>query len=156
MTRRGYLRGPWTSSGRSCTTCGTSIRAGHFYCRSHWWQLIALLRSKIELVAFGAEETYVGRTCKPDYRRQRHHERSGRDQLTILHSSDEFEEIVAIEETLIEKLDWHPKLANKTTLSWGGERPDRRNWIYVSWRRHRMAEAAGVETLIEEPEKGTS
>jgi predicted GIY-YIG superfamily endonuclease len=134
----GYLRSR-SDTGKSCKTCGISISPRMFYCRSCWWQLIALLRSKIEMVASEADEIYVGRTFRPDRRREQHHECSGRDQLTPLHWSKDFEEIVAVEEALIKKLDWHPKLSNKIIQSWGGERPDKRNCIYVSWRAAAVA-----------------
>jgi hypothetical protein len=135
----GYLRSRRDTE-QSCKTCGTSIRADRFYCWPHWSQLIALLRSKIEMVASEADEIYIGRTFRPDRRREQHHERNGRDHLTPLHWSDDFEEIVAIEEGLIKKLDWHPKLSNKIIQSWGGERPDKKNCVYVSWRaRERRA-----------------
>jgi hypothetical protein len=120
--------------GKNCKTCGTSIRPTIFHCRLCWRRLIAALGRTIESVAEVADEIYVGRTFRPDRRRSQHHGQCGRDQLTILCWSDEFDEIAAIEEALIKRFDGHPKLANRIILSWGGERPDMKNCIYVSWR----------------------
>jgi hypothetical protein len=142
----GYLRPSRSQTRRgtvvSCKTCGTSIRPTIFHCRACWRQLVAALRRKTEFLAEGADEIYVGRTFHPDRRREQHYEGCGRDQLTVLWWSDDFEEIAAIEAALIEKLDGHPKLANRIVQSWGGKRPDRRNCIYVSWRA-RDRQAAG-------------
>jgi hypothetical protein len=120
-----------------CRQCRTSIRADHFYCYGCWTELIERLAEKIDRIIRDAEEIYIGRTCDPEARREEHFEDSGRENLTVIHWSNDIDEICAIEEALIGVFADLRKLANVTDESLGGGRPDLRNCVYVSWRRKR-------------------
>jgi hypothetical protein len=126
-------------AGRKCKSrgCRTPIRLGHFYCYEHWDDLIGRLGDKIDRISFKAAEIYIGRTCDPDARREEHAEDTGRENLTVLHWSDDIDEVCAIEEALIRGFDFLRKLANADYDSSGGGRPDLRNYVYVSWKRKR-------------------
>jgi hypothetical protein len=96
-----------------------------------------VLSEKIARIERMASEIYIGRTCDPDARREEHLEDCGREELLVLHGSDDIEEIAAIEEALIREFADAPALANATDESLTGGRPDLRNDVYVSWRARR-------------------
>ncbi|SRR6266498_645947 len=115
--------------------CRSWIRRNHFYCYDCWADLMERLCDKVDRIAIGAEEIYIGRTCDPDARREEHFEDAGRGNLTVLHWSDDIDEVCAIEEALIREVADSRKLANATDESLGAGRPELRNCLYVSWRR---------------------
>jgi hypothetical protein len=119
----------------ACKSCRKPIREEHFYCYPCWGDLIGRLGDKVERVSYDAAEIYIGRTCDPGARREEHYEDSRRGNLTVLHWSDNIDEVCAVEEALIREFAFLRKLANATDVSFGGGRTDLRNCVYVSWRR---------------------
>lgn len=115
--------------------CRRPIRHDHFYCYPCWSDLIQRLADRVDRIAVGASEIYIGRTCDPRSRREEHIEDCGRGGLTVIHASDDIYEVCAIEEALLREFEGHPKLTNATDRSLGGGSPNRRNYVYVSWHR---------------------
>ncbi len=126
-----------TSRRRGCRACGGRLGTPDgFYCRDHWFELLDILQEKVEKLDHRANDIYIGRTCDPYARREEHAEDSGRSRLEVLHGSDDVDEIMAVEEALIRRCE-HLDLSNETDESLGGVNPNRRNYVYVSWRPRR-------------------
>lgn len=81
-----------------CKTCRRSIRRDHFYCSHCWTGLVEGLCSRVDRISRAASEIYIGRTCDPEARREEHFEESRRPRLTVLHWSDDIDEICVLEE----------------------------------------------------------
>jgi len=79
---------------------------------------------------------YIGRACDLFSRRRGHEDNAGRNRILSLHSSDDIDQIFAVEEALIRRCD-HLGLSNETDESLGGVNPHKRNHVYVSRRPRR-------------------